>query len=341
MKAAIIKTVGSIEICEAPTPVLNDGESLIRVIYIGICGTDVHLFNGNHPTAVYPLIPGHEFVGELVESKGRGSERFNIGDTVVAQELFTCGTCDACAKGEDNVCNELSIIGVHTDGGFAEYVKVMTHKMYRLPKDIDLKLAALTEPLAVAVHDVRVSGLNVGETVLVLGGGPIGLLIAVVARLNGAGRIVVSEVNEYRRKFASDMGFDTIDPASDGFDERLRDMTAGRGFDVSFEAAGAPSALSTCIDHTKNTGVIVIIAMTSNAVAVDTGKVFAKELTLKGVRLHSQYNFMGAVDIISGGALSSDLQKFITGIFPLDDVAEALETVRSGNNCFKILLEVK
>jgi 2-desacetyl-2-hydroxyethyl bacteriochlorophyllide A dehydrogenase len=340
MKAAIIKTIGSIEICEAPMPVLNDGESLIRVIYIGICGTDVHLLNGNHPTAVYPLIPGHEFVGELVESKGRGSERFDVGDVVVAQELVTCGTCDACAKGEDNVCNELSIIGIHTNGGFAEYVKVMTRKMYKLPKDIDLKSAALTEPLAVAVHDVRVSGLKVGETALVLGGGPIGLLIAVVARLSGAGKTLISEPNEYRRKFASDMGFDTIDPSREGFDEKLRAITGGRGFDVSFEAAGAPSALSTCIEHTKNTGVAVIIAMTSGDVFIDTGKVFAKELTLKGVRLHSQYNFRGAVDIISSGALSSDLKKFITGMFPLENVAEALETAMSGK-AFKILLEVK
>ena len=127
---------------------------------------------------------------------GEGAEGFELGDTVVAQELLTCGRCDACAKGEDNVCEHLKIIGVHADGGFAEYVRVKTRKMYRVPKSVDLRRAALIEPLAVAVHDVRMSGLKIGESALIVGGGPIGQLIACVAKAAGARRVVVSEVVE-------------------------------------------------------------------------------------------------------------------------------------------------
>jgi 2-desacetyl-2-hydroxyethyl bacteriochlorophyllide A dehydrogenase len=340
MRAAVINTFNSFDLCEVPKPVLEDGESLVRVLYNGICGTDLHLLAGNHPTAVYPLIAGHEFVGELAESKGAGGERFEPGDIVVAQELLTCGYCDPCSKGEDNVCEKLKIIGIHTAGAFAEYVKVMTRKMYKLPDGIDLRLAALIEPLAVALHDVRMSGLRVGETALVLGGGPIGMLIALVARANGASKVAISDVNGYRRQFAKDMGFDVVDPAETGFDRKLAALAGGLGFDVSFEAAGAPNTLATCIDHTKNTGTIVVIAMTKGEVSVDTGKIFAKELHLRGVRLHSQYNFVGAIRLVESGIINDGLKKLVTKIYPLSEISAAFDYAKNAKESFKVLVKV-
>jgi len=340
MKAAVIEKVGKIVLTDAPVPVLSDGEALIKVKYVGICGSDIHVLMGHHPTAVYPVIPGHEFVGEISEVKGAGSERFQKGDIVAAQEVFSCGVCDACAKGEDNVCRELKIIGIHTDGGFAEYVKVKTHKTYKLAQDIDLELAALIEPLAVAVHDVRRSGLKVGETALVIGGGPIGILIAIVARVAGARKIVVSEINEYRLKFAKAMGFSTINPAEEGFEQKLTELGEGRGFDVSFEAAGAPSAIGTCLDFTKSTGTVVVVAMSERPRVVDTGKIFAKELTLVGVRIHSQYNFLGSVDLVRSGMLNRDLKKLVSKVFSLNDVLAAFEEAQHGKENFKVLVRL-
>lgn len=340
MKAAVIRSVGNIELCEVKEPVIGEGEALIRVEYIGICGTDVHVLKGHHATAVYPLIPGHEFVGKLAEIKGEGAERFKLGDTVVAQELLTCGSCDACAKGEDNVCKDLKIIGVHANGGFAQYVKVKTRKMYRVPDGVDLQLAALTEPLAVAVHDVRRSGLQVGETALVVGGGPIGMLIAIVARAAGARKVVISEVNDFRRKFAADMGFSVVNPLDSDIDAQLRKLSEGRGFDASFEAAGVKSAISTCIEHTKSTGTVVIIAIASEPYPVSTSEIFAKELTLRGVRIHSQYNFMGAIDLLGSRMINEDLRKLISKVYPLDDIVAAFDCAAIGKDCFKVLVKV-
>jgi 2-desacetyl-2-hydroxyethyl bacteriochlorophyllide A dehydrogenase len=340
MKAAVIKKAGEMVLTDVPMPILSEGEALIKVKYIGICGSDIHVLEGSHPTAVYPLIPGHEFVGEMVEARGSEAKRFRSGEIVVAQEIVSCGVCDACAKGEDNVCRELKIIGIHTDGGFAQYVKVKIRKMYKLPENIDFTLAALVEPLAVAVHDVRRSGLKMGETALVIGGGPIGMLVAIVARAAGARKVVVSEVSEYRLKVAQEMGFDTVNPTKEGFGERLTELSEGRDFDVSFEAAGAPSAIGTCIDHTKNAGNIVVIAMTERPSVIDTGKIFAKELTLIGVRMHSQYNFLGAVDIVKSGMLNKELKTLITKTFSLDDVLAAFDAAQHGKDNFKILVRV-
>lgn len=340
MKALLFQEPGKMVLTDLPKPEIGPGEALIRVQYIGICGTDIHVLHGNHPTAVFPLIPGHEFVGELVEINGEGSEAFNIGDTVVAQELLTCGRCDACAKGEDNVCEHLQIIGVHANGGFAEYVRVKTKKMYRLPKNIDLIRAAMTEPLAVAVHDVLKSGLRVSEKVLVIGGGPIGLLVGCVAQAAGASKVVISEVVESRRKVAESFGFIAVDPLEEGFDARLDELTDGSGFDVSYEAAGIPSGITTCVDHTKNTGTIVQIGMTKGPYPVDTGKVFAKELRIQGVRIHNQYSFKCAVDLIVSGMLNDKLDVLASKVFDFDDVEAAFEYAEKCKDAFKVLVKI-
>ncbi len=340
MKALVIEHPEKMHLVEREKPVIGEGEALIRVQYIGICGTDIHVLHGHHPTATFPRIPGHEFVGELVEIKGEGSEQFEIGDTVAAQELITCGICDSCAKGEDNACVQLKIIGVHADGGFAEYVKVKTKKLFAIPKDIDLKRAALIEPLAVAVHDVRMSGMQVGENVLVIGGGPIGLLIGLVAQRSGAGRVVVSEVVESRRKLAEEFGFIAIDPVAADFEEKLLSVNGGRMYDIGFEAAGVPNAVTTLVDYVKNTGTIVQIAMTKGPYPVDTGKVFAKELRIQGVRIHNQYNFGGAVRMVIDGVLDEKLDKLISRVFDLEEVTEAFEYAEKCKDAFKVLVKV-
>lgn len=340
MKALVIERPEEMHIVERTRPEIGEGEALIRVQYIGICGTDVHVLHGHHPTATFPRIPGHEFAGELVDIKGEGSELFQIGDTVTAQELLTCGVCDSCAKGEDNACTQLQIIGVHADGGFAEYVKVKTKKLFKIPKHVDIKRAALIEPLAVAVHDVRMGGMQVGENVLVVGGGPIGLLIGLVAQRGGAGKVVISEVVESRRKLAEEFGFIALDPLEEDFEEKLLSVNNGKMYDVGFEAAGVPTAITTLVDYVKNTGTIVQIAMTKGPYPVDTGKVFAKELRIQGVRIHNQYNFGGAVNMVVDGAMNEKLDKLISKVFEFDKVTEAFAYAEKCKDAFKVLVKI-
>lgn len=339
MRAALVTGNGTISLNDIPLPTLNEGEALIKVLYTGICGTDIHVMHGKHPTANLPVVTGHEFVGEVVEVKGKGSEKFKQGDRVVVQPFFSCGRCDACAQGKDNICQELAFMGAHVNGSFADYTKALTRKMYKIPKEMDLELAALTEPVAVAVHDVHNSGLKVADTAMVIGGGPIGMLIALVARNAGASRVVISEINEYRRTFAAELGFEVINPLNADFDNQIDAITEGKGFDVVFEVSGAKPAIKTAIDKAAAAGTVMVVGMTPEAYPVELFKIFAKELTVRGVRIHSQISFIRAMDLLKSGELNSQFKKLISKTFSLDEISEALGYAQSSGDFFKILVK--
>lgn len=340
VKAAVIERKNSIHIKDVPMPQLYDGEALIRVRYCGICGSDMHVLHGQHPTAQFPVIPGHEFVGEFVEAKGTGAQDFQPGDLVVAQPFFSCGNCEPCAKGHDNVCRKLQFMGAHCDGAFAEYVKVATRKMYKIPADMDLKLAALVEPVAVAVHDVRRSGLQVGETALIIGGGPIGMLIALIARHTGARKVVISEINEFRCEFARKLGFETVNPLEADFERQMHALTDGKGFDVTFEVSGSKPGITSAVEYTTAGGMIMIIGMTHEPYPVDLSAVFAKELRMQGVRIHTQYNFIGAVELLKSGVLDEMFSTLISKVYPFEHIDQAFEFMQEPGNYFKFLVEM-
>lgn len=340
MKAAVIDQKDSIHVKEVPIPELDDGEALIRVHYCGICGSDLHVLHGQHPTAQFPVVPGHEFVGELIEVRGEGAEAFKPGDLVVAQPFFSCGNCEPCAKGHDNVCRDLHFMGAHCDGAFAEYVKVATRKMYRIPDDMDQELAALTEPVAVAMHDVRRSGLQVGETALIIGGGPIGMLIAMVARHSGARKVVISEINEFRCEFAQKLGFETVNPVAKDFDEKIQALTEGKGFDVTFEVSGSRPGIASAVKYTTIGGMIMVVGMTKEPYPVDLSAMFAKELRMQGVRIHAQYNFIGAVELLKSGALNDEFRALVSKIYSFDEIEEAFNFVQVPGDYFKVLVKM-
>ncbi len=340
MKAAVIEQKNSICLKEVPIPEIGEGEALIKLRYCGICGSDIHVLRGEHPTAQFPVVPGHEFVGELVEAKGPGAEKFQPGDMVVAQPFFSCGNCEPCAQGHDNVCRSLQFMGAHRDGAFAQYVKVLTRKMYQIPKDMDLRLAALTEPIAVAIHDVRRSGLQVGQTALIIGGGPIGMLIAMVARHAGACKVVISEISEYRRHFAEQRGFTTVNPLAQDFVEQMHALTEHKGFDVSFEVSGSKPGITTAVEYTAIGGMVMVIGMTKEPYPVNLSQIFAKELRMQGVRIHSQYNFIGAVELLKSGALNKEFETLISKVYPLSEIEDAFAFSQVPGDYFKVLVEM-
>ncbi|MDY3618711.1 zinc-dependent alcohol dehydrogenase [Agathobaculum sp.] len=340
MKAAVIREPGSIHLEEIGLPAVGEGEALIKVRYCGICGSDLHVLHGQHPTATFPVVPGHEFVGELVEAKGVGADAFAPGDLVVAQPFFSCGNCEPCAQGHDNVCQHLCFMGAHCNGAFAEYVKVLTRKMYKIPKDMDLRLAALTEPVAVAVHDVRRSGLQVGETALVIGGGPIGMLIAMVARHTGARKVVISEINPFRREFAEKLGFETVNPLDADFDRQMMGLTDGKGFHVSYEVSGSKPGITAAVQYTAIGGMVMVVGMTREPYPVDLSTMFSRELRMQGVRIHSQYSFIGAVELLKSGALNEEFLSLVSKVYPLDEVEQAFAFSEIPGDYFKVLVEM-
>lgn len=340
MLAAVIERPGSIRLAEVEPPPLEPGEVLIKVEYCGICGSDLHVLRGAHPTARFPVTPGHEFVGRIHDVRGANPSGLKVGDLAVAQPFFSCGVCPPCAMGRDNVCENLRFMGAHVNGAFAQFVKAPTRKTYRIPEETDRRLAALAEPVAVAVHDVRRSGLRVGETALVVGGGAIGLLVAIVARHSGAARVVISEPSPYRRGAASDLGFETVDPAGDGFDAHVRELSGGGGFNVVFEASGVRPGIAAAVRHAAIAGKVMIIGMTSEPYPVDLSAVFAKELTLEGVRIHAQYNFIGAVELLKTRVLDEQFARLVTNVFPLAELEEAFAFAQSKADFLKVLVEM-
>lgn len=340
MKAACIAEIGSIKIIKTEIPQIGPGEALIRIKYAGICGTDIHLLAGEHATATYPLVPGHECVAELIEMNDESRKDLKAGDIVVPQPYSSCGVCDPCLTGMDNVCANLQIAGVHQDGVFAEYAKVSSRKLFKVPNDIDLKLAVLTEPLAVAVHDVKRSSLQVRDKALIIGGGPIGVLIAMVAELAGAGEVIISEVSQYRIDFAEKLGYKTLNPASENFNAQMDKITKGKGFDVVYEVSGSKTGIATMTDFVKIGGEVVLVGISPVPYPVNTTAIFSKQLTLTGVRLHSQVNFGAALEILESGKMNDQLNQLVSKVYDFNDVAEAFHYCNTNKDYFKILLKI-
>ncbi len=340
MKAAWLKDWKKLSFEDRTVPVIGQGDALVRVKYVGICGSDLHVYNGHHATAIKPVVMGHEFAGEIAEVGEDGIHRFQPGDRVVVQPYTSCDVCDTCVQGRDNVCRQLRILGIHIDGCFAEYVKVPLKKVYKIPDNVSYRLASLTEPLAVAVHDVRRSRLAVGETALIIGGGPIGLLIAMVARYAGASRVVISEPNKYRIGIAQALGFEVTDPLVPGADDILMGKTDGEGYDVVFESSGTMPGAALMTKAAKITGRVIVVGIPRTKPEVDTGAIFSKELDVLGVRIHSQLSFAAAVDVMGKGDLNTELEALITHEFALADIQKAIDFSQEDEQHIKVVLKV-
>ena len=340
MIKTILKDWKDLQIQEVEMPKIGKEEALIRLIYGGICGTDVHVYNHNHKTAKVPVVLGHEYCGELVDFQTDFPTDLKVGDLVTSHPLNACKVCEPCLSGHENVCEHLEIYGVHTDGCFCEYIKVPIHKVYKFHKDIPTKVAALVEPLAVAVHDVRESGLRMSDSVFIIGGGPIGLLIALVARQCGASKVGISEVNANRIEFIRSFGIEAFNPMEESFMKQVEEFHGGKGCDVVFEVSGVRAGAELMTQVVKTRGMIVVVGVPKESYPVDTGAFVAKELKMHGVRIHPQIDFKGAVDLINSGCINKELERLVTDEFPLKDLQKAIDFCMEDQNHFKVLVKL-
>ncbi|MGA2547676.1 MAG: alcohol dehydrogenase catalytic domain-containing protein [Rectinemataceae bacterium] len=299
MKAIVWQGKGWVENVGRARPVEAIGEVLLRVITAGICGTDLTIYQGKFDAtrSVPPLIPGHEICG-VIEKIGEGVNGWNVGDRVAVDPLIPCGVCYACRHGVPHVCTSLKLLGVDRDGGFAEYVTVAAVRLHRLPAGISDVEGALVEPLAVAVHDVRLGGLALGDTALVVGAGPIGLLIAMAARAAGARRIAVSEFNDHRRSIAEGLGFPTYSPSNQDFRDCIRDEFDGIGPDIAFDATGSAAGYQSAIDCVRVRGRIVQVGIPKGPTEIDLRRMNFAELSIVGTRVYSPEDITGAIDLL-------------------------------------------
>jgi len=333
MRAAFYEGGRSFVIGEAPMPAPGAGEALLRVRRVGICGTDLHIFQGHldHRVPRGGVI-GHEALAEVVEAP-RGSG-FARGDRVVFEPLWFCGACRACAMGASYLCYSLKIIGVELPGGMREYCTVPAARLLRLPETLADDHAAMIEPLAVATHDVRRAQVRAGDTVLVFGGGPIGALIAMVARTRGA-RVAVVEVNPFRIRLLESLGLETVGPDIDVL--RFTDTwTGGTGVDVAFEVSGNPAAARLVTDVVRVWGTVSIVAIHAEPIPVNLYQMFARELVMHGSRLYAREDWEEAIRLAASGAVP--LTPLVSRTIPLEELQRGMEQALAGGPVMKILV---
>lgn len=332
MSAAVWAGADDVSVQSLPMPDVPQGWALVRVAFNGICGTDLSIYHGLHPRARPPLIMGHELSG-WVEQAGATGPR--TGTLVTAEPLIRCGECRACQEGHSHVCRRLGLFGIDAPGGLASYVSLPPQVLHEVPEGVDPRVAALAEPLAVAVHAVRLSRLKPGETVAVYGAGPIGVLTALVARHEGAGTVVVTEPSGWRRQVAQDLGL-TVVPEGSDMALALGPLTGGEGADVTFDTAAHPSVAANLAATSRVLGRIIVVGVYKKPTSIDLQAVCFKEQTLTGVRVYTSADVRRAIELIATGALQLD--QFPTKAFALSDVGEALAAATSGQDCLKVLV---
>lgn len=321
--------------CEPVAP--GAGEVQIAVSHCGICGTDLHIFHGVMDKRVrMPQILGHEMSG-TVAALGAGVSGFQIGDPVTVMPLDPCGNCPACAAGHSHICQNLKFLGIDTPGAFQSYWTVPAHTLHRLPLNLSLAHGALIEPLAVAYHDVRMAGVKPGDQVVVLGGGPIGMLVAMVAQNAGAS-VLLSEINPYRIGLARSLGFEAVDPRETDLVQQVMARTGGAGADIVFEVSGSQAGAKVMTELLRTRGLAVVVAIFGQPPQVDLFKFFWRELRLQGVRVYESEDFAAAIQLAAAGSLPLD--KLITDVRPLSQLRQGLEEMEQGGEVMKILLEI-
>ncbi len=336
MQTALYVGKETIEIKEHEPQKPAEGEVRIRVAWCGICGTDVHIYHGKMDQRVnIPQPIGHEMSG-VVDAVGENVEGFHKGDHVTVRPLDYPDDGSTWNREGAHIRPGSKFIGIDTPGALQYSWIVPAYTLHKLPDNLPLDVAALTEPLAVACHDVKVGRVKADEHVVILGGGPIGVLIALVARAEGA-KVLVSEINAKRLQLLEEMGFDTIDPENQNLQKTVMERTEGIGADVVFEVTASPRGVEAMTKLPSVRGRIVIVGIVKEPPPVDLFQFFWKELQMFGARVYETEDFDRAIELAAGGSIP--LEKLISKKIELHALQAAFETISDGADVMKILIK--
>lgn len=336
MKAIVFEKKGKCSLREVPIRRVEKDEVLIRVDTCGVCGTDIHIYEGAFP-ANFPLIPGHEFAG-TVEGAGEGVKNFKTGDHVTVNPNAACMKCKYCRTGKEHLCISPFRLGVTTDGGFAEYVKAREVSVYRLPEELDLEYASFAEPLSCCIHGVDLADIEAGDSVVILGAGPIGLLILQLARICGADRIVITDIVKKRRELALQLGADlALDPSRVNVERETENFLGGRA-EVVMECVGISRTEEQSLRLVELGGRVIWfgVANPGAEVKVNPFYIYENEITLKGSFVNP-YTMERAIRLLAEDRIR--VGELITHRFGLNEFDEAIRAYREDEDRVKIVIK--
>ncbi len=324
MKAMRLESIGNLFVREVDTPVPGPGDLLVRVEACGICGTDRHLLHGEFPSTP-PVTLGHEFSG-IVEAIGADVQGFTLGTRITGDPNISCGRCPQCQAGRINLCRNLKAIGISRDGGFADYVIVPQKQAFEIPLSLDARFGAFCEPLACCLHGIDMAEIKAGSSVVVLGGGVIGLLTVQLARLAGATTVILSTRQEAKRKLAEKLGATgSVDPsAGDIIAEITRpDGLVPGGVDVVIECAGVAETVEQSTRLAKAGGTVVILGVMAQGdkVSIEPFDILFRELRVLGSFINP-HTHRRAADLVASGRIN--VEALISREIALDDAPDVI-----------------
>ncbi|MDY4475078.1 zinc-binding alcohol dehydrogenase family protein [Mitsuokella sp.] len=321
MKAIRINQPGDVEIFETGKPVPKKGEALLKLLYGGICGSDLGTYRGTFAYASYPRIPGHEFSAQIVEI-GENDRGLKKGMIVTCNPYFNCGKCYSCERGLLNCCEHNETMGAQRDGAFMEYITMPIERIYD-GKGLSPKQLALIEPFCISYHGASRAHIKAGEKVLVVGAGTIGVLAAASAKAAGA-EVYIADIAAEKLAYAQqsfDLSGTILNDSPEHFKQAVKEITGGRGFDVTIEAVGLPSTFLSCIDAAAYGGRFVQIGVGKKNADFDFTLLQKKELNVFGSRNALKKDFLELIDLVKAG--KADVEKVVTNVYEMDDAAKA------------------
>jgi 2-desacetyl-2-hydroxyethyl bacteriochlorophyllide A dehydrogenase len=340
MKAAMFIEPGKIEIQQVNIPEIADDEVLIKVKYCGICGTDMHIYNGDYSKEKLPLIAGHEFSG-IIERIGSGVKRFRGGEKVTADINLSCGTCYYCRLDQPFLCSEMKQLGIHMNGAFAEYVVVPQDKVYVLPESMDFKDAALLEPISCVVRAAKKLNLSFAESVAIIGDGAVGLMHVQMAKICGAAPIIVIGLDEDKMKKAKELGADFVIKSDADMYSKVKKLTEGRGADLVIEAVGLKMTNEQAFELVRPGGRIMPFGLADQncIIGLKPLDMVLKELTMVASVAGANNDIAQAITLVQYKQFKLDDYK--TTVMSLDKISDAFHVIKTNKNLFKVLIKIQ
>jgi L-iditol 2-dehydrogenase len=340
MKTLLLSKYNHLEIADLPRPTPLADEVLIQVAACGICGSDVHGYDGSSGRRIPPIVMGHEAAGRIA-ALGEKVTSLGEGDRVTFDSTIYCGACSHCLRGDVNLCDNRQVLGVSCGdyrraGAFAEYVVVPARIVYRLPDQLSFTEAAMLEAAAVALHAVNVTQVAPDSTALVIGAGMIGLLILQALRATGCSRVFVADIDESRLKMATELGATAVLSAKSDLVPQIIKLTNGTGVDVVLEAVGRNETVSAAIDCVRKGGTVTLVGNISPEVTLPLQKVVSRQIRLQG-SCASAGEYPKAIELLASGAIR--VKPLITAVAPLDQGPAWFERLHAGEpNLLKVVL---